>query len=306
MPTLITGATGLIGRRLTARCEHPVALSRNPQSAQRLLGDTPCHRWDPSSEQPPDAALNGVDTVFHLLGESVASGRWTKAKKRRIFDSRVKSTKHLVSSIVDRQDRPKTLVCASAVGFYGDRKDATLTESDAAGSGFLSEVCTAWEHEALKAQEAGIRVVCARIGIVLATDGGALSRMVPPFKLGAGGRLGHGKQWMAWIHIDDVVGILEQCATDEHLSGPVNVVAPEPARNAEFTRQLGRVLRRPALVPVPPFALRTVFGELGSVLMASQRVLPQAALDQGYTFAFPELGPALDDLLGPQGRTANR
>ncbi len=278
-------------------------LSRNPRSlsgSSSPVGDTSraprVHAWNPELGTPPDEALEGLDTVFHLAGEPIASGRWTSLKRQRIRDSRVLGTRHLIAGLAAVEERPKVLVCASAVGFYGDRGDEPLDESSGAGNGFLAEVCAAWEHEAMLAQDLGMRVVCLRLGIVLSTRGGALARMLVPFKLGIGGRLGDGRQWMPWVHIDDVVGLL-LFASKQSLAGPVNACAPHPVRNLEFTRELARALKRPAVLPVPVLALRMALGGMGDVALASQRVEPRVALEHDYRFAHAELRGALEDLL---------
>jgi uncharacterized protein (TIGR01777 family) len=235
-----------------------------------------------------------VDTVFHLAGEPVAEGRWNPEKKRRIRDSRIHGTQQLVQRLAALPALPRVLVSASAVGYYGNRGDDELGEAAGKGEGFLADVCEAWEAEARAAERYGVRVVFARLGLVLAERGGALGRMLPPFKLGLGGKLGDGKQWMPWIHISDVIGLLLHAARDERLRGPMNVVGPEPVTNAELTRELGRVLGRPAVFPVPRLALRVVFGELSEVLLDSQRVIPRVASETHYTFRYPRLGPALE------------
>jgi uncharacterized protein (TIGR01777 family) len=291
---LVTGATGLVGRQLLQRLEVAHVLTRDPADAERRLGSgVRAWAWQPETEPAPAAAFEGVDVVFHLAGEPVASGRWTAEKKKRIRDSRVLGTRNLVAALEGLPALPRTLVSASAVGFYGDRGDEELREGAAPGKGYLVEVCEEWEAEARAAERLGVRVVIARLGIVLARGGGALERMLTPFRLGVGGQLGNGRQWMPWVHIDDVVGMLEHGALDERLRGPMNVVSPEPATNADFTRELGRALGRPTLLTVPRFALGVAFGELGKVLLSSQRVLPGVAWDTHYTFAYPQLGPAL-------------
>lgn len=289
MNVTISGASGLIGRRLAKQLEtagHAVsALSR---SGGR-------YRWDPMREEPPAAALETADAVVHLAGEPVAQ-RWTAAAKRKIRDSRVTGTRHLVQALSTLSRRPGVLVCASAIGIYGSRGDETLTESSQPGSGFLPEVCVEWEQQAELAEALGIRVVRVRIGIVLAAEGGALAKMLPPFKMFVGGRIGSGRQWMSWIHIEDLARLLAHCLTAP-VSGPVNGTAPQPVTNAEFTRSLARVLRRPALLPVPAFALKAIFGEMAEILLASQRVLPKAAEASGFRFEHPELGGALRSVL---------
>ena len=230
--------------------------------------------------------------MFHLAGESVGEGRWTAAKKQRIRDSRVIGTRRLVEGLAALEQKPRVLVVASAIGYYGSRGDETLDESSAPGDDFLAQVCRDWEAEARAAEKLGIRVVNTRFGIVLG-NGGALKKMLLPFKLGAGGRLGNGRQWMSWVHVDDVVGILLAAAIDEQYRGPVNTVAPTPVTNREFTRVLASVLHRPAIFPVPAFGLRLVVGEFAEVLLGSQRVLPKAAQRAGYAFHYPELAEAL-------------
>lgn len=260
--------------------------------------------WDGESPLPP-AALRDVDAVFHLAGEPVVDGRWDTAKKDRILLSRVDSTRALVRAFADLEQsaRPRVLVCASAVGIYGSRGDELLTEDSAPAAGFLADVCRAWEEEAARARDLGIRVVSLRIGIVLAREGGALAKMLPLFRLGVGGRLGDGKQWMPWIHIDDIVGLLRFAAANDHLSGPVNAAAPQPVQNVTFTRALGKAVRRPALLPAPAFALRIALGEAANVVLASQHVVPTRATDAGYRFVHPTLAGALASLLPAAARS---
>jgi hypothetical protein len=231
--------------------------------------------------------------VFNLAGEPVAEGRWTAERKRRIRDSRVLGTRNLVAGLAAQESRPRVLVSASAVGYYGDRDDEVLDETSSSGHGFLAEICVEWEREALAAERLGIRVVCVRTGIVLAPGGGALARMLTSFRLGAGGKLGSGRQWMAWIHLDDEVGILIHASQDARIRGAINAVGPRPVTNAEFTRALGHAIHRPAFLPVPMTALRLAFGEMSEILTASQRVLPREAERTGYTFKHPELAGAL-------------
>jgi uncharacterized protein len=293
MKALVTGATGLVGRELVRRLEQAVVLTRKVGASGQFGSGVKEWAWQPEAAVAPAGAFDGVDTVFHLAGEPVAEGRWTADKKRRIRDSRVLGTRNLVAALTTLPALPRVLVCASAVGFYGDRGDAELREASGKGSGFLANVCESWEAEARAAERVGIRVVMARLGIVLAERGGALARMLPPFRLGVGGKLGGGRQWMPWVHLDDVVGLLLHAAGDDRLRGPMNVVSPEPVTNAEFTRELGHVLGRPALLPVPRLALRVAFGELSQALLSSQRVLPALALETNYSFAYPRLRPAL-------------
>lgn len=301
MKVLITGATGLIGRALChslSRESHTVvALSRSPETT-RGLAVAELHKWDPRSGQFPARALVGVDAVIHLAGEPIVARRWSEEQKKRIRDSRVLTTRRLVDALRPLDSKPAVFVCGSAVGFYGDRGDEQLVETAPVGKGFLSEVCQEWEKEAARASELGMRVVEVRTGVVLSADGGALPKMLAPFKLGLGGRLGSGKQWFPWIHIQDIVGIFYHAMLTSSLEGPVNGVAPEAATNAEFTRQLARVLHRPAFLPVPELALRVLMGEMAEALFASQRVVPKAAIASKYEFHYQSLTPALEDLLG--------
>jgi uncharacterized protein (TIGR01777 family) len=237
--------------------------------------------------------LTGVEAVVHLAGEPV-SQRWTKEVREKIRSSRVDGTRRLVDAM--RAHPPQVLVSASAVGYYGSRGDERLTESSRPDSGFLGEVCVEWEREALKAEEFGVRVVCLRNGLVLG-NGGGLEQMMLPFKLGVGGKIGDGTQWMAWIHVDDAVGLIEFAISSPRLRGPANAAAPNPATNAEFTRELAHVLHRPAIMPVPKFALHLLYGDMAQIIYASQRVFPEAALRAGYQFRFPRLDGALLDIV---------
>lgn len=299
MRALVTGATGFVGQRLLAQLEQPVVLSRNSQEATQRLArfGARCVAWDPQQQPAPAEAFSGIDTVFHLAGEPVAEGRWTAAKRVRMRDSRVVGTRHLVETLAQLNPPPRVLVSASAVGYYGSRGDEVLVESAGPQHDFLAEICIGWEREALKAREAGIRVVPIRIGIVLGEAGGALAKMLTPFKLGIGGILGNGKQWMPWIHVDDLVQLLLFAARTESITGPMNGTAPTPVTNYDFTKTLGRVLHRPTFLPVPGLALRVAFGEFGSVLLGSQRAVPQAAIDAGFQYRYVELEPALRQIL---------
>ena len=301
MQALVTGATGFVGPRLLRMLDRPVVLTRDPERARATIGHLAGRivGWDSRQGPPPAAAFEGIDTVFHLAGESVADGRWTPAQKQRIRDSRVIGTRHLVQGLRQASRRPAVLVSASAVGYYGDRGDEELSESSPAGSDFLAEVCVAWEKEAFAARDLGIRVVTARTGIVLGAGGGALAKMLLPFKLGAGGPLGNGKQWMPWIHVTDLARLFHHGAATASIDGPMNAVAPNPVRNSEFTRALGRQLHRPAFLPAPYLGLRLAFGEFAQVLFASQRVIPQVALGSGFTFQYPEIAAALREILAP-------
>lgn len=302
MRVLITGATGTIGRALTARLlagGHEVRILTRRGGASPISG-TEAFRWDPDREQPPAAAFDGVGAVVHLAGEPVAGGRWTPELKQRIRDSRVLGTRNLVAGMRAASTTPPILVGASAVGYYGNRADERLDEQSAPGQGYLSEVCQAWEAEYRKATEFGVRVAMIRVGVVLSPTGGALEKMLLPFRLGLGGRLGSGRQWFPWIHLDDIVGLLEFCIFNDAVRGPVNGAAPESLTNDQFTHRLAAALRRPVFLPVPEFALRLVAGEMAAVVLASQHVIPQAALDAGYRFRFPAIGEALRDILQRQ------
>lgn len=301
---LITGVTGLVGTRLAAsllmgRCEI-VALSRNPGSAQeRVAALSRAWQWSPS-EPLPEQAMQGVDAVVHLAGESI-SGRWTAAHQRAIVSSRVEGTRRLVDAIAAQpaDQRPHVLVSASAIGYYGDTGEREVVESDAPVAGdFMSDLCVAWEREALRAEELGVRVVTPRLGLVLAREGGALEQMLPIFKLGLGGKLGSGKQWWPWVHLEDVIGIVQHAIAHRELRGAINATAPAPVRQADFADALAKMLRRPAFLPAPAFAIRSALGGLGAEILGSRKVLPQRALETGYEFRFPELDAALRDLLG--------
>ena len=301
MRSVVTGATGLVGRNLLQRLEHPVALSRDAAAARATLGAAAVSvlAWDPLQQPAPPDAFDGADAVFHLAGESVAQGRWNAAKKARIRDSRVVGTRNLVATLRQLARPPRVLVSASAIGYYGDRGDEILDETAAPGSDFLAGVSVDWEREALAAGDAGIRVVTVRIGIVLSDRGGALAKMLTPFRLGLGSPLGSGRQWMSWIHLDDLIGLLLLAAQRPDLQGAINATSPAPATNREFTTALGRALHRPTVLPaVPEVVLRLSLGELAGVLLASTRAVPRRAEAAGYAFAHPQLDEALQDLLG--------
>jgi uncharacterized protein len=301
MKALVTGATGFVGPRLLRLLDSPVVVSRSPERARRAIGNLagPIFRWDPLREPLPGEALEGVDVVYHLAGESVAEGRWTAVQKARIRDSRVIGTRNLVQGIKQVERKPRVLVSASAVGYYGNRSDEELTESAPPADDFLADVCVAWEREAMAAERYGVRTVTARTGIVLGAGGGALAKMLTPFKLGAGGPLGNGKQWMPWVHVADLARLYVHAADTASISGPMNAVAPNPVRNSEFTKALGRQLHRPAFMPAPYIGLRLLFGEFAQVLFASQRVIPKVALDTGFVFQYPDIASALREILAP-------
>jgi uncharacterized protein len=299
MRALVTGATGFIGPYLLKQLDRPVVLSRNAEQAQRALAkfNVQAYSWNLLSGPPPLEAFEGVDTVFHLAGDPVASGRWTPEKKRLIRDSRELGTRNLVLALRQLKNRPQVLVSASATGWYGDRGDDVLNESATPANDFLGEVCVAWEREAQAATELGMRAVCVRTGIVLGPDGGALKQLLTPFRLGVGGPLGSGRQWMPWIHVDDLAALYLHAAERSTVIGPINGVAPNPVTNKQFTKALGRAVHRPAFLPAPYFALRLALGEFAKVLFDSQRVVPQAALASGFQFRYPEIIPALQAIV---------
>lgn len=295
MKIAVAGATGFIGSALVAHLgtvgHRVVRLMRRGPDASRADA-----LWDPSHGVLDPAALDGVQAVVNLAGEPVAE-RWTAERKRRIKTSRVETTTLIANTIAGLARPPRVLVNASAIGIYGDRGDEVLDESSAPGTGFLAEVAQVWEASAAPVIERGIRTVFTRFGIVLGAAGGALEKMLPPFKLGAGGRLGNGKQWMSWVTLDDVVAAIDYAITSDRVSGPVNVVAPNPVTNAEFTHDLGHALHRPAVATVPGFALKLAYGEMGeAVLLASQRVAPRALEQAGFAFKHPLLPAALEQI----------
>jgi uncharacterized protein (TIGR01777 family) len=294
MNITLTGASGFIGQALVARLRAEGHTLR--ALGRRTVPGLPTTLWDGLAPAPAEA-LAGADAIVHLAGEPVAQ-RWDAAVKRRIRDSRVISTRQLVSALGQLAPRPAVLVCASAIGYYGSRGDERLSETSPPGHGFLEDVCVEWEREADAAAALGLRVVKIRIGIVLGAQGGALRQMLPPFRLGLGGPLGGGRQWMSWIHLDDLVELFRFALERPDVSGALNGTAPHPVTNSEFTRELARAVRRPALFPVPALALRLLYGEMARILLASQRVLPEAALGAGFGFRYPELRPALAQILG--------
>ena len=304
MRVALTGATGTIGgalvRKLVDRGDGVVALARDARRARKRLGGAVAvHEWpEPTQAPPPAAALAGVDAVVHLLGEPVDQ-RWTAGAKRSIRDSRVASTHLLAGALraLDDAERPRVLVSQSATGYYGPRDGRPLDEEAPPGDGFLAGVVVEWEREARAAAPA-VRVVTTRTGVVLSPSGGALGRMLPFFRLGIGGPVAGGHQYVPWVHLDDVVGALLRCVDDDRLEGPVNVTAPEPVTNAELARALGRVLGRPAVLPVPALAVRTLYGEMAEVVTTGQRVVPGVLQRLGHEFAHPQLEPALRDVLG--------
>ena len=291
---LVSGASGLIGSALLpslkSRGFQVVRLVRGPASGEDQIS------WDPLKPIAPET-VSGYRAIVHLSGESVV-GRWTDSKQAKIRDSRVASTRNLAQSLAHVADRPRVLITASAIGYYGDRRDEVLREESSSGSGFLAEVCREWEAAAKPAADAGIRCAQIRTGVVLSAEGGALQKMLPPFRLGVGGNLGSGRQWMSWIHIQDMVGAINHILKTDLLYGAVNMVAPRPVTNAEFTKTLGAVLSRPTIFPVPEFVAKLAFGQMAEeVLLASQRVEPTKLVSNGYPFQYSDLRKALESIL---------
>lgn len=303
MRVLVTGASGTIGKALSdalfARGDDVVGLSRDPKRARSANPRVTWHRWEPTLERPDPAAFEGVDGVVNLIGEKVDQ-RWTEDSKQRIMESRRQATHNLVQAIeaLEEAKRPQVLVSQSAIGYYGDRGDEELDESSAPGSGFISEVPQAWEQAAHELDGSGVRLVVVRTGLVLDSESGLLKEMLTPFKLGVGGPLAGGKMYFSWIHLADEVGILLWALDNDQVSGTVNGTAPEPVTNKEFSKALGRAVKRPAIAPVPGFVLDLKFGsEFGHVLRGGQRVLPRRTEELGYTFRHPRLDEALADLV---------
>lgn len=338
MRVLVTGGTGFIGRRLAAELEargdDVVALSRDPELAARQAAEaghatrttpappgaardattagagarrTPASggiswvEWNPATGPPSVARIGPVDAVVNLLGEPIAAGRWTRSRRAAIRDSRVLGTRNLAKAIFALSPRPRVFVSGSAIGYYGPRGDEELDEGAAPGEGYLASLAREWESEALRDATPDVRVVLLRTGIVLGPEGGALREMLRPFRLGLGGRVGSGRQWMSWIHLEDICGLILHAIDAEAVRGPLNGTAPLPVRNSEFARTLGRVLHRPAVLPAPAFALRLALGEMAeALLLTGQRVVPRRALETGYAFRHPRLEGALESLLRPR------
>ena len=295
LDVLVSGASGLVGSALCA------FLTSGGHRVRRLVRGTPRSpdefRWNTLTGEIDARAVEGTDAVIHLAGENIGNGRWTRASKRRLIDSRVRGTRNVTDAIRMARCKPRTFLCASAVGIYGSRGDESLDENSTHGTGFLAELCEAWEKEALALAET--RVVRMRFGVILSPAGGALGKMLLPFLMGGGGKLGRGKQWMSWVALDDALGALHHALMNEEVSGALNVVAPQPASNAEFTATLGRVLSRPTFATLPAPVIRAVFGEMGeALLLAGQRVLPAELGRTGFEFDFPELEGALRHQLG--------
>ena len=297
MKFLISGSRGLVGsalaRSLVEDGHEVVSLVRYETSFGK-----PEIEWHPNQGRIDPQRLEGFDVVIHLAGESIASGRWNDEKKRTIRESRTKGTSLLSETLAQLAQPPAVFISASAIGYYGNRGDELLTETSPPGNDFLASVCVEWEHATRPAVDKGIRTVLARFGIILDREGGALAKMLTPFRMGIGGRVGDGRQWMSWITLDDVVGALKFISRDNAVSGPVNFVAPHPETNAGFTRTLGRVLGRPTIFPMPAFAARLAFGEMAdALLLSSQKVEPTVLENRGFAFYWPRLEPALQHLL---------
>ncbi len=294
MKVLITGASGLVGTELQKSFaekgyEMLLASRKEPTDENHI-------QWSIEGGFAEPEKLEGIDAVVHLAGENVSGLRWTEDKKKAIRDSRVLGTRNVVDAISKLKNKPKKIVAASAIGFYGTRGDEEVTESSAAGDNFLAEVSKAWEAESRRAEDAGIRTVLLRTGIVLSKDGGALSTMLLPFKLGVGGVVGSGLQWMSWISMDDEIAVINYVIENENIRGAVNAVSPNPVTNHDFTKTLGEVLYRPTFLPLPEFAVSMVFGEMGdALLLASTKVLPKRLQDAGFEFKFPDLKAAIEN-----------
>ena len=296
---LVSGVSGPIGTALVPSLESSGAgiarLMRRDSGAVSARA-TEIIRWDPAKAIPPES-VSGFDAVIHLAGESIV-GRWSAAKKAKIRNSRVIGTRNLAAALAQTKDKPRVFVCSSAIGYYGDRGDEVLNERSSPGTGFLADICREWEAATQPAADAGIRTVQIRTGVVLSPQGGALGKMLLPFKMGVGGQIGSGGQWMSWIDVEDMVGAIRHILKTDELQGPVNLVAPNPVTNAEFTKTLSSMLSRPAMFPVPAFVVKLVFGEMGAtVLLEGQRVEPAQVLTSGYQFHFSELKASLEHVL---------
>ena len=299
MNILITGSTGLIGSQLSAFfSEHG---NRVLSLVRRKPSGTNQIQWNPAAGILDKSSIENLDAVVHLAGENIASGRWTEERKQMIRVSRLQGTRLLAQSLIQLTNPPRVFISVSAIGYYGNRGTELLDESSRAGSGFLPDLCREWEAAALLAAEKNIRVVLPRLGVVLSAAGGALPRMLTPFKYGVGGRIGSGRQFMSWIAIDDLVGIIDHAIRCDSLHGPVNAVSPNPATNSDFSKTIGKVLHRPSIVPVPAFILRLAFGQMADeALLAGARVSSKKVLESGYAFQYPELEDALRHILRKQ------
>lgn len=304
MRILMTGATGFIGKALGKKLFESghslVVLSRNASRARHTLPfacDT--YSWQPTEELPPEESTLNIDGVIHLAGESVVGRRWSQTQKKRIRDSRILSTRNLIKGFLrNTSSLPKVFICSSAIGYYGETFETEITESAPAGTDFLAEVCQDWENEVIEGlKDTSIREVRIRTGIVLGEEGGMLEKVLPIFKLGLGGRLGSGEQWMSWIHRDDLIQIYYSALKQENLRGPVNGTSPSPVRNIDFTKTLAKALKKPAIFPVPKVALQITQGEVAQVILASQKVLPKALMDSEFRFQFSQLDQAIENIV---------
>ncbi len=302
MRVIITGATGFIGRALTEALlkeGHDLVLVTRSIPKEKSISSVKLHFsiWFPDNESEILKEIDGADAVINLAGEPIVGKRWTDSQKQKLLESRVHSTRCIARSIEKATRRPKILINASAIGYYGSRASEELTEESAGGEGFLSEVCRAWEAHAIRVEDFGVRVVRLRTGIVLEKWGGALHLMLPPFQMFAGGWLGSGKQWMSWIHLEDLVRMIVFCLENSQINGAVNGVAPQPVTNKAFSMVLAQVLKRPCFLPVPEIALKVLLGEMSTILLASQKALPKKATSLGFSFQYPEIRKALETIL---------
>ncbi|MGC4096615.1 MAG: TIGR01777 family oxidoreductase [Nitrospira sp.] len=309
MNIVITGGTGFIGRALCAALSrdghHMIVLTRNSRSASSIFENNILPvEWNGRDIGPLEQALEGADAIINLAGASIAEARWTHARKRLITDSRVLTTRLLIKTLAQRSSKPTTFISASGIGYYGASDDRQLNEGSPRGQGFLADLCQAWEAEALQASQFGNRVVILRTGMVLEQDGGALPKMLLPFRLFAGGPIMPGNQWVSWIHRKDHIGLIQWALSTTTISGPINAVAPEPVTMMNFCEILGQVLHRPSWLPIPGVALNMLLGELGTLMTTGQRVIPEKAMTAGYTFQYPTLRSALQGILVPRAEAS--
>lgn len=298
MKVLVTGGTGFVGQRVVEKLldhGHEVVISTRSVPRAILTCGPRCQYvlWGDTKSPAPAEAFTGVDAIIHLMGENIGEKRWDEEQKKKIYDSRITGTRMLLEGMRDLSEKPKVLVSASAIGIYGARGDENLHEDASKGEDFLAKVCKNWEEEALKARDQGLRVVLLRTGVVLGKDGGALKKMLPIFRLGLGGKLGSGEQFMSWIHVDDLAEMYVRAVEDESLFGAFNAVAPHPVTNAEFTRELGRVLHRPTILPAPAFALKTALGEMSTIVLDGQKVIPKKFEESNFQYRMSSLPEAL-------------
>jgi uncharacterized protein (TIGR01777 family) len=298
MRALITGATGLTGRALAPHFTSVVVLTRNPEGARAALAGAEIHAWKPMEEIAPPAAFEGVDVVVNLAGASVGEGRWSSARKHLLWESRVTTTRNLVRGMEQAGQRPQVFVSSSAIGYYGTRADEPLDETATSGADFLAKLCVEWEREALVAREFGVRVVTSRTALVLAREAPAFRRLLTVFRLGLGARLGNGRQWMSWVHLEDLIQLILHAVGRPEIEGPLNASAPGAVRNWEFTQTFAATLGRPAFLWAPKLGLRVLVGEFADALLASQRVIPQVAQQSGFRFRYPDLASALAAVVG--------